>query len=85
MVSLDDLRHEKRAAILELARRHGLVVIEDAGRTLGGEYDGHRAGSMGVMGSFYFSPTEAFGNVGDSGMVVTGISRRRRPSGRIQR
>ena len=62
------------APILELAKQHGLVVIEDASRAIGGEYEGRRAGSMGVMGSFYFSPTESLGTFGDTGMVTTNDS-----------
>jgi dTDP-4-amino-4,6-dideoxygalactose transaminase len=59
------------APILELAKQHGLVVIEDAGRSVGAKHDGRQVGSMGVMGSFYFSPTESFGTFGDTGMVTT--------------
>jgi len=62
------------ASILELAKKHGLAVIEDAGNSAGAEHDGRRAGGMGVMGSFYFSPTESLGAFGDTGMVTTNDS-----------
>jgi dTDP-4-amino-4,6-dideoxygalactose transaminase len=62
------------APILSLAKQHGLLVIEDAGQTIAAEYEGHRAGSTGAMGAFYFSPTDALGTFGDTGAVVTNDS-----------
>ena len=43
-------------AILAIAKRHGLVVIEDACQAHGAEYKGQRAGSMGLSGCFSFYP-----------------------------
>jgi len=57
--------------ILELARRRGLVVIEDAAQAHGAEYKGRRAGSMGDMGCFSFYPGKNLGAYGEGGMVVT--------------
>ena len=57
--------------ILEIARRHNLVVIEDAAQALGAEYQGRRAGSMGHYGCFSFFPSKNLGCAGDGGMVVT--------------
>lgn len=57
--------------ILEIARRHGLIVIEDAAQAHGAEYKGRRAGSMGDMGCFSFYPGKNLGACGEGGMVVT--------------
>ncbi len=57
--------------ILEIAKRHGLVVIEDACQAHGAEYKGRRAGSMGNMGCFSFYPGKNLGAYGEAGMVTT--------------
>jgi len=57
--------------ILEIARRHKLVVIEDAAQAHGAEYQGRRAGSMGDMGCFSFYPGKNLGAYGEGGAVVT--------------
>src|SRR6266704_5145378 len=57
--------------IIEIARRHGLVVIEDAAQAHGAEYKGRRAGSIGDMGCFSFYPGKNLGACGEGGMVVT--------------
>jgi dTDP-4-amino-4,6-dideoxygalactose transaminase len=57
--------------IYEIARRHGLVVIEDAAQAHGAEYRGRRAGSMGDAGCFSFYPGKNLGAYGEAGMVVT--------------
>jgi dTDP-4-amino-4,6-dideoxygalactose transaminase len=57
--------------ILQIAKRHGLVVIEDACQAHGAEYKGRRAGSMGNMGCFSFYPGKNLGAYGEAGMVVT--------------
>jgi dTDP-4-amino-4,6-dideoxygalactose transaminase len=57
--------------ILEIARRRGLVVIEDACQAHGAEYKGRRAGSMGDMTCFSFYPGKNLGAYGEAGMVVT--------------
>jgi dTDP-4-amino-4,6-dideoxygalactose transaminase len=57
--------------ILEIARRHGLFVIEDAAQAQGAEYKGRRAGSMGDMGCFSFYPGKNLGAWGEAGAVVT--------------
>jgi len=58
--------------IMEIARRHGLVVIEDAAQAHGAEYKGRRAGSIGDMGCFSFYPGKNLGAYGEGGAVVTG-------------
>ena len=57
--------------ILEIARRHNLVVIEDAAQAHGAEYKGRRAGSMGDMGCFSFYPGKNLGAYGEGGAVTT--------------
>jgi dTDP-4-amino-4,6-dideoxygalactose transaminase len=57
--------------ILEIAKRHGLVVIEDAAQAHGAEYKGKRVGSIGDMGCFSFYPGKNLGAYGEGGMVVT--------------
>jgi dTDP-4-amino-4,6-dideoxygalactose transaminase len=58
-------------AILDIASRHHLTVIEDAAQAIGAEYKGRRAGSMGHYGCFSFFPSKNLGCAGDGGMVVT--------------
>jgi len=55
--------------IMELAEKHGLVVIEDAAQAHGAEIDGKRAGSWGT-GCFSFYPTKNI-TTGEGGMVTT--------------
>jgi dTDP-4-amino-4,6-dideoxygalactose transaminase len=57
--------------ILAIAKKHGLVVIEDAAQAHGAEYKGRRAGSMGDMGCFSFYPGKNLGAAGEGGMVTT--------------
>jgi dTDP-4-amino-4,6-dideoxygalactose transaminase len=58
-------------AIMEIAERHGLAVIEDAAQAIGAEDKGRRAGSIGHYGCFSFFPSKNLGCFGDGGMVVT--------------
>lgn len=58
-------------AILEIARAHGLMVIEDAAQAIGAVYKGKNAGTMGDMGCFSFYPTKNLGGCGDGGLVTT--------------
>lgn len=60
-------------AIAEIARRHGLKLIEDAAQAIGAEQQGRRAGSWGDMGCFSFYPTKNLGAYGDGGMVTTQV------------
>jgi len=64
--------------ILQVAERHGLVVIEDAAQALGATYRGKRAGGFGLVGCFSFYPFKVLGGFGDGGALVTndpGIAR----------
>jgi dTDP-4-amino-4,6-dideoxygalactose transaminase len=58
-------------AILAVAKKHNLVVIEDACQAHGAEYKGQRAGSMGLSGCFSFYPGKNLGAYGEGGAVVT--------------
>jgi len=58
-------------AVLDVAGRHKLVVIEDAAQAIGAETKGRRAGSMGHYGCFSFFPSKNLGCAGDGGMVTT--------------
>lgn len=59
-------------AVMEIAREHGLFVIEDCAQATGATYKGRRVGSIGHAGCFSFYPTKNLGAIGDGGMVVTG-------------
>ncbi len=59
------------AQVMEIARRRGLVVIEDAAQAIGARHDGQHAGSVGHYGCFSFYPTKNLGGYGDGGIVVT--------------
>lgn len=58
-------------AILDVAREHGLVVIEDNAQAIGATYKGKRSGSLGDIGCLSFFPSKNLGGYGDGGMVVT--------------
>lgn len=57
--------------IIEFARAHDLVVVEDAAQAHGAEYHGRRAGAMGGLGCFSFYPGKNLGACGEGGAVVT--------------
>jgi dTDP-4-amino-4,6-dideoxygalactose transaminase len=60
--------------ILDLARQHGLVVIEDACQAHGARYKGRRVGGIGHAAAFSFYPAKNLGAAGDGGMVTTNDS-----------
>lgn len=57
--------------ILDIAKKHGLRVIEDCAQAHGAIYRGQRVGSWGDMACFSFYPTKNLGALGDGGIVVT--------------
>ncbi|MBU6507875.1 MAG: DegT/DnrJ/EryC1/StrS family aminotransferase [Alphaproteobacteria bacterium] len=57
--------------ILEIARRHGLAVIEDAAQAIGSRYHGKPSGSFGEIGCFSCHPLKNLNACGDAGFVVT--------------
>jgi dTDP-4-amino-4,6-dideoxygalactose transaminase len=62
--------------IMDLAKQHRLVVIEDACQAIGAEYKGRRVGGIGHYGCFSFFPSKNLGGAGDGGMVTTGDPQR---------
>jgi perosamine synthetase len=63
-------RPAELASILEIARRHRLVVIEDACEAIGAECEGRRVGTFGDVGVFGFYPNKQI-TTGEGGMVVS--------------
>jgi dTDP-3-amino-3,4,6-trideoxy-alpha-D-glucose transaminase len=59
------------AALEELARTNGLLLLEDAAQAHGATYDGRRAGSLGSGAAFSFYPSKNLGALGDGGAVCT--------------
>jgi len=57
-------------ALLDLGRRVGVPVIEDAAEAIGSQWHGRRAGSMGLFGTFSFHGTKTL-TTGEGGMFVT--------------
>ena len=59
------------SALSEIARRHGLRLIEDCAQSHGALWRGRPVGSFGDIACFSFYPTKNLGALGDGGMVVT--------------
>lgn len=57
--------------IMEIAGRHGLVVIEDAAQAIGSLYKGRMSGSIGHFGCFSAHPLKNLNALGDGGFVAT--------------
>jgi len=57
-------------SILQIARRHGLFVIEDACEAIGAEFEGQKVGALGDVGVFGFYPNKQI-TTGEGGAVVT--------------
>jgi dTDP-4-amino-4,6-dideoxygalactose transaminase len=58
-------------ALGAIARRHGLLIIEDAAQALGSRFEGRAAGSFGAAAAFSFFPAKVLGCLGDGGAVTT--------------
>ena len=61
----------KMDEIMDIAKRYKIYVVEDAAQSLGAEYKGEKAGTIGDVGCFSFFPSKNLGAYGDGGMVVT--------------
>jgi dTDP-4-amino-4,6-dideoxygalactose transaminase len=57
--------------IMEIARERGLSVVEDGAQSIGAEYKGRAAQSIGDIGCISFFPSKNLGGFGDGGMVLT--------------
>lgn len=57
--------------ICKIAKKHGLMVVEDDAQAIGSAYRGRKAGTLGDIGCFSFYPTKNLGGMGDGGMCTT--------------
>jgi dTDP-4-amino-4,6-dideoxygalactose transaminase len=57
--------------ILLVAKKHGLVVVEDNAQAIGADYEGKKTGAIGDIGCLSFFPSKNLGAYGDGGMIVT--------------
>jgi dTDP-4-amino-4,6-dideoxygalactose transaminase len=57
--------------IMTIAKKHNLLVIEDAAQAHGAEYKGSKVGTIGDVGCFSFYPAKPLGAYGDGGAIVT--------------
>ena len=58
-------------SIMAIAKKHNLIVIEDAAQAHGAEYKGKRVGGIGDLGCFSFYPGKNLGAYGEGGLVTT--------------
>ena len=59
--------------IMELANRHGIIVLEDAAHGFGGEYKGRKLGTIGHFGAYSFHEVKNCTSFGEGGVLVTNI------------
>ena len=58
-------------AIMKIARKHNLKVIEDCAQATGATWEGKKVGTIGDVGCFSFFPTKNLGCFGDGGAIAT--------------
>jgi len=58
-------------AIMDIAQRHNLLVIEDCAQAHGARLDGRKVGTFGHLAAFSFYPTKNLGALGDGGAIIT--------------
>ncbi len=54
-----------------IAKKHNLIIIEDAAQALGAKFKGKFAGTMGIAGTISFYPAKTLGSFGDAGAILT--------------
>lgn len=58
-------------AIMTIANKRGLKVIEDVAQAVGGDFKGKKLGGLGDIGSYSFFPSKNLGAYGDAGLIAT--------------
>lgn len=58
-------------AIMEIAEKHHLLVLEDVAQAMGARHQGRMAGTIGQVGAYSFFPTKNLGAYGDGGLITT--------------
>ncbi len=58
-------------ALSDIAKRHGLAIIEDAAQAMGTKHRNRRAGALGTVGCFSAHPLKIFNALGDAGYITT--------------
>lgn len=59
------------SAIMDISRKHGIYIIEDAAQAFGAKFKGKKVGSIGHLGALSFFPSKNLGGLGDGGMITT--------------
>lgn len=57
--------------LMALSAKYNIPIIEDACQAIGAEYNGKKAGAIGLMGTYSFFPSKNLGCFGDGGMITT--------------
>ncbi|MBA3815595.1 MAG: DegT/DnrJ/EryC1/StrS family aminotransferase [Parachlamydiaceae bacterium] len=58
-------------ALMRLAKKHQLAIVEDGAQAFGATFEGRSAGSFGMFGCFSMNPWKIYGGYGEAGMIVT--------------